>query len=103
MEKYSFYFFISTNQHSSRIRLSWLFNAKTKKILNNITIVIIINGLLFSFLHIIFPKPQIMLPLALMAGLGFAFIYYKFQNLILISLSHGILNFFAVLYGLFSF
>ncbi len=63
--------------------------------------VIIVNSLLFTFLHIIYGEPFITLPLALVAGVGFSFMYYKYPNLWMIALSHSILNFVAVLYSFF--
>lgn len=64
---------------------------------------IAINTLLFAFLHVIYPVPLIMLPVAVASGVFFAVMYRYFPNLILISLSHAVLNFTAVLYGFFYF
>lgn len=63
--------------------------------------IVLINALLFTMLHIIYPIPQIMLPLSFAGGLAFATIYMKYPDLLLISISHSILNFVAVLYGFF--
>lgn len=63
--------------------------------------IVLINALLFTLLHIIFPFPQIMLPLAFSGGLVFAVIYIKYPNLVLVSIAHSVLNFVAVLYGFF--
>lgn len=63
--------------------------------------VVIINTLLFTFLHVIYPDMEVNLPLAFVSGLGFAMMYYRYPNLILISISHAILNFVAILYGFF--
>ena len=65
--------------------------------------VVLINAMLFAFSHLIFPDLQIALPMAFIGGLGFAFMYYKYPNLILVSLSHMVLNFTTVLYTFFSF
>ncbi len=54
--------------------------------------VILINALLFTLLHAIFPYKEIILPGAFIAGLSFATVYYYYPNLILISLSHIIVN-----------
>lgn len=76
---------------------------KLKSFISSDLKVILINSLLFSLLHIIFPNPWLMLPLAFLAGVAFSTMYKFFPNLILISISHSILNFVAVLYCLFSF
>ncbi len=61
------------------------------------TIVILVNALLFSFSHIIYPNKKVVLSATFVGGLGFAGIYYLFPNLILVSVSHVILNFFFIL------
>lgn len=65
-------------------------------------VIILCNALVFTFLHAIFPDRYVGLPLALIGGIGFAIMYIKYPNLILIILSHSILNFYAVLYGFFT-
>lgn len=77
--------------------------AKLEQIISSTPLLIITNAFLFMLLHIIFPYPEVMLPLAFLAGVAFATIYKLFPNLILISISHAILNFIAVLYCFFSF
>ncbi|MDQ5901343.1 MAG: hypothetical protein QG580_58 [Patescibacteria group bacterium] len=67
----------------------------------NTNTVIFINAILFTYLHIIFGNFLVSLPLAFLAGISFAVMYIKFPNLILMIISHSILNFFAVLYGFF--
>lgn len=64
--------------------------------------IVLINALLFTLLHIIFPVPQIMLPLAFIGGLAFSVLYMKYPNLILISIAHSVFNFIAVLHGFFT-
>lgn len=63
--------------------------------------IVLINALLFTLLHIIYPIPQTMLPLAFIGGLAFAVIYMKYPNLWLVSIAHSVLNFVAVLHGFF--
>lgn len=63
--------------------------------------IVLINTLLFTFLHTIFPNPVLGLPLAFVGGLGFSLMYLRFPNLPLIVFSHAILNFVIVLYGFF--
>jgi membrane protease YdiL (CAAX protease family) len=63
--------------------------------------IILANTVLFTLLHTIFPNQLVGLPLAFVGGIGFSVMYLKYPNLVLIILSHAILNFFAVLYGFF--
>lgn len=74
---------------------------KLKKVFSDRLGVVLINALIFTLLHIIYPIPQLMLPLAFAGGLAFATIYMKYPNLVLISIAHSVLNFVAVLYGFF--
>jgi len=67
------------------------------------TAVIIWNALLFTGLHLIYPDFGISLPLIFAGGLGFAALYHAYPNLILVSASHAVLNFVALLYCFFSF
>jgi len=72
-----------------------------KKLYDNKYIVILINAILFTLIHIIFPNLGIGLPLAFVSGIFFAWLYIKYPNLILISLAHSVLNIIAVLLGFF--
>lgn len=65
-------------------------------------LIILINTLLYTFIHIFYNEKKIVLPLTFLAGICFAGIYYFYPNLILISVSHSILNFFVVLYSFFT-
>ena len=65
------------------------------------TMVLFVNAALFSFLHIIYPHPEIMLPVSFVGGLAFAWIYDAHPNLLAVSVAHSILNYVAVLYGFF--
>lgn len=60
--------------------------------------IIIFNSLLYAFPHIIYPLPALSLGTTFIGGLGFATIYYFYPNLVLLFISHSILNFLAVLY-----
>ncbi len=66
-------------------------------------VVIGANAILFTILHAIYPMAELMLPVAFFSGLALAIMYRYFPNLILISLSHSVLNFIAVLHGFFYF
>ena len=64
--------------------------------------VIAVNAALFTLVHLIFPDALLFLPLGLVSGIAFAALYYYYPNLILISISHSILNFFALYFCFFS-
>ncbi|MBP6857597.1 MAG: CPBP family intramembrane metalloprotease [Candidatus Pacebacteria bacterium] len=74
---------------------------KLRQLTHKWWVVIGANTVLFTLLHIIYPTPGIMLPVAFFSGLALAIMYRYYPNLILISLSHAILNFIAVLHGFF--
>lgn len=76
---------------------------KLRKLSSKWWVVIGANVILFTVLHAIYPMPDIMLPVAFFSGIGLAVMYRFFPNLLLISASHVILNFIAVLYGFFFF
>lgn len=60
-----------------------------------------LNASLFALIHIIYDNSLFILPLTFFGGLGFAWIYYRYPNLILVSISHTILNFIAMILGFF--
>ncbi len=64
-------------------------------------VIICINAGIFAFMHVIYLNSMFVLPLTFIAGIGFAWMYLKYKNLILISVSHAILNFVAVALGFF--
>lgn len=63
---------------------------------------ILTNAALFTFLHAIFPNYIVNLPLAFIGGVGFAYMYNKYPSILLISISHAVLNFVAVWLGFFT-
>ncbi|MFA5773073.1 MAG: CPBP family intramembrane glutamic endopeptidase [Candidatus Paceibacterota bacterium] len=63
--------------------------------------IILLNAALFTIIHIIYLNSFIVLPAMFIAGVGFAWMYYKYKNLVLISVSHTILNFVAMILGFF--
>ena len=63
--------------------------------------VIILNAGVFAFMHVIYLNSTFVLPMTFIAGIGFAWMYYKYKNLVLISISHTILNFVAMILGFF--
>lgn len=67
---------------------------------HNFTI-ILVNTLLFTIIHVIYPSLIIGLPLAFVGGIFFTWLYLKHPNLLLISLAHAVTNIVAVLLGFF--
>lgn len=65
-------------------------------------LIIIINSILFTFMHLIYFNKRSVLLLLFFSGVAFASLYLYFPNLILISVSHSILNYVAVMFGFFS-
>ncbi|HEY4526313.1 MAG TPA: CPBP family intramembrane glutamic endopeptidase [Candidatus Paceibacterota bacterium] len=63
--------------------------------------VIIINALIFAFMHAVYDPLALTLPVTFIAGIGFAWMYIKFPNLVLITISHAVLNFVALWHGFF--
>jgi len=63
--------------------------------------IIALNATVFAFMHVIYLNSTFVLPFTFIAGVGFAWMYYQYKNLVLISISHTILNFVAVALGFF--
>jgi membrane protease YdiL (CAAX protease family) len=63
--------------------------------------IIALNAAVFAFMHVIYLNSTFVLPFTFIAGVGFAWMYYQYKNLVLISISHTILNFVAVALGFF--
>jgi membrane protease YdiL (CAAX protease family) len=72
-----------------------------KRITKSPLIEIFLNALLFTLLHVLFPHLFIALPLAFLGGLFFSMLYHFYPDLILVSISHAVLNFLAVMFGFF--
>lgn len=72
-----------------------------RKVYRDPLTIVLYNAALFTGLHVLYPYPGEMLPLAAVAGLFFATLYLKRPNLILVSLSHALLNLVAVSLGFF--
>ena len=72
-----------------------------RRAFSNPIFIIILNAALFAFMHVIYLNSMFVLPVTFIAGVGFAWMYYKYKNLILISVSHTILNFVAMILGFF--
>jgi membrane protease YdiL (CAAX protease family) len=72
-----------------------------KHAFSNPVLIIALNAAVFAFMHVIYLNSMFILPMTFIAGIGFAWMYYKYKNLILISVSHTILNFVAMILGFF--
>lgn len=71
------------------------------KAFNNPIFIIVLNASVFALIHVIYLNAKFVLPMTFIAGIGFAWMYYKYPNLILISVSHTILNFVGMILGFF--
>lgn len=72
-----------------------------RRVFNNKWFIIILNASVFSLMHIIYLNALFTLSLTFVAGIGFAWIYYKYPNIVLISIAHTILNFIGMVLGYF--
>lgn len=72
-----------------------------KRAFKSIPFIIILNASLFALIHIIYLNTFVVMPLTFVAGIGFALMYHKYPNLIMISISHTVLNFTAMILGFF--
>ena len=60
-----------------------------------------LNASVFAFMHVLYLNSIFVLPMTFIAGASFAWMYYKYENLPLVSISHTILNFIAMILGFF--
>lgn len=72
-----------------------------ERVFSNPIFIILLNAILFAMIHVIYLNSIFVLPMTFIAGIGFAWMYYKYKNLPLISISHTILNFVAMILGFF--
>lgn len=75
---------------------------KLSEIMNPSILIILVNALLFTFMHIIYFNKKSIIILLFLSGIVFAYLYLNYPNLIIISISHSILNYVAVMFGYFS-
>jgi len=97
---YKFLFFIPISFFQEFAYRAFLLR-KLEKVFRNKTLIIITNAFLFMLLHIIYPHSFLVLPMTFIGGIAFAMIYLKYPNLVLIGVSHSILNISAILLGFF--
>jgi membrane protease YdiL (CAAX protease family) len=62
--------------------------------------IITLNASLFALIHVIYLN-SVLIPITFAGGIVFALIYYKYPNLVLVSIAHTILNFTAMILGFF--
>lgn len=74
---------------------------RLKAIYKNDLFVIFINTILFTLMHIIYSGWVVILPLVFLSGILFAWLYLKYPNMVLVSITHAVLNITAVLLGFF--
>ena len=72
-----------------------------RKVFDTRMTIVLVNASLFTVLHIIYPDPLIVLPLAFVSGLFFTTLYMLSENLLLVGIVHAILNFIAIVCGFF--
>lgn len=73
---------------------------KLETIFSSVVTIVLVNSLIFAFIHIIYPNNIRNLVLTFVCGLFFASLYYYYPNLYLITVSHSVLNFVAIYYGI---
>jgi len=73
-----------------------------KSAIKSLPTAIVVNAVLFSLIHLIYPELYALLPITFLGGIGFAIWYHRYPNLWLLTLSHVVLNFLMMLYGFFS-
>jgi len=64
-------------------------------------VIILVNAIIFTFIHSIYSNDTISLVMIFISGICFAGMYWIYPNLILIIISHAILNYIAVLYNFY--
>ena len=74
---------------------------RLKRIFSNNFTIILVNAVLFTWMHVIYSSWGLLMPILFVSGIFFAWLYLKYPNLILVSISHALLNVTAVLLGFF--
>lgn len=72
-----------------------------RRVFSSSIFIIMLNASIFAMMHVIYLNSIFVLPMTFIAGIGFAWMYYQYENLTLISISHTILNFTAMILGFF--
>ena len=71
---------------------------KLNVVFDRMSIKILVNALLFSWLHVFYPDPLFSMAITFIAGIGFATMFNYFPNMWLVSASHAVLNCVSTLY-----
>lgn len=75
---------------------------KLATIINPMFFIILVNAILFTFMHIIYFSKKSIMILLFISGIIFAYLHLNYPNFLLLSISHSILNYIAVMFGYFS-
>jgi membrane protease YdiL (CAAX protease family) len=75
---------------------------KLGEIFSSLVLIILVNAVLFTIVHFIFPELISGIPVIFIGGVMFATMYAFYPNLIMICIMHMILNFTATSYGFFT-
>lgn len=76
-----------------------VFQTKLQKAMKPMSAILIIT-FLYSGMHILWKDPLILI-MTFGAGLGWGYLWYRYPNLYLITISHALLNFLAIYLGFF--
>jgi len=98
--KHLIYGFIFVSALQELLFRGFLF-PELKNIFSGYILIILVNAILFTFIHSIYSNDIISLVMIFVSGICFAGIYWIYPNLILIIISHAILNYIAVLYNFY--
>lgn len=99
-KKHFIYGFIMVSIFQEFLFRGYLFPV-LQQIFPKASLIILVNAILFTSIHSIYSNDTISLVMIFLGGIFFASIYSIYPNLILITISHAILNFIVVLYGFY--
>ena len=71
---------------------------KLELVFDSVGLRILVNALLFAWMHVIYPDPLFSMAITFLAGLGFAAMYVAYPNMWLVAASHAVLNCVGTLY-----
>jgi len=67
-------------------------------VFDQVSLRVLVNALLFAWMHVIYPDPLFSMAITFVAGLGFAAMYVAYPNMWLVAGSHAVLNCVGTLY-----
>ena len=100
-KKHLIYGFILVSILQELLFRGFLFPKLESIFAEQIVIIILVNALLFTLIHSIYSNDTISLVMIFISGICFAGMYWIYPNLILIIISHAILNYIAVLHNFY--